>query len=148
MELLTRGRQTERDYYAILGVDPNANTEEIKRAYHRMAFQYHPDRHQDSEEAHERMKELNEICAVLTDPIKRREYDIPRGYGIRVPKFRKGNKVRINMNSPSSYRGYTGSVDEEPTKDNFRFWYRVKIVARGLTNMGRFAEEELEKPED
>lgn len=93
------------------------------------------------------MKELNEICAILTDPIKRREYDIPRGYGIRVPKFRKGNKVRINMNSPSSYRGYTGLVDEEPTKDAFRFWYRVKIEARGLTNVGRFAEEELEKAE-
>ena len=61
MELLTCGMQTERDYYAILGVDPNANTEEIKRAYHRMAFQYHPDRHQDNEEAHRRMKELNEI---------------------------------------------------------------------------------------
>jgi hypothetical protein len=94
------------------------------------------------------MKELNEICAVLIDPIKRREYDIPRGYGIRVPKFKKGNKVRINMNSPSSYRGYAGSVNEEPAKDNFRFWYRVKIEARGLTNVGRFAEEELEKVED
>jgi hypothetical protein len=39
-------------------------------------------------------------------------------------------------------------VDEEPTKDNFRFWYRVRIEARGLTNVGRFAEEELEKTED
>ena len=94
------------------------------------------------------MKELNEICAILTDPIKRREYDIPRGYGVRVPKFRRGNKVRINNNSPSSYRGYIGSVDAEPTKDAFRFWYRVKIEARGLTNVGRFAEEELEKAEN
>jgi DnaJ-class molecular chaperone len=148
MDLLVAGKQTEEDYYAILGVDPNANTEEIKRAYCRMAFQYHPDRHQNSEEAHSKMKQLNEVCAVLTDPIRRREYDIPRGYGIRVPKFRKGNKVKISMNSPSSYRGYTGSVDEEPTKDNFRFWYRVRIEARGLTNVGRFAEEELEKTGD
>lgn len=148
MELLTRGRHSGRDYYSILGINPDANPEEIKRAYHIMAFQYHPDRYQDSAEAHRRMKELNEISAVLTDPIKRREYDVSKGYGIRLPKFQIGNKVRINNNSTSSYRGYTGFISEEPFKDSFRFWYRVKIEARGLTNVNRFAEEELESMED
>ncbi|TEU15941.1 MAG: J domain-containing protein [Dehalococcoidia bacterium] len=148
MELLTCGRQTGRDYYEILGVAPNASTEEIKRAYHRMAFQCHPDRHQETEEAHKKMQEINEAYAVLTDPTKRREYDVPRGYGIRVPKFKRGSKVRINVNSPSSYRGYIGFVDKEPVKDAFRFWYMVRIESRGLTTVRRFAEEELEKPED
>lgn len=148
MELLTCGRQGERDYYGVLGIAPNASGEEIRRAYHRLAFQCHPDRHQEAEEAHKRMQELNEAYAILSDPIRRREYDIPRGYGIRVPKFKKGSRVRINMSSPSSYRGYIGFVDEEPVKDIFRFWYKVKIEARGLTNVNRFAEEELEKPGD
>jgi DnaJ-class molecular chaperone len=148
MELLTCGRQTGRDYYEILGVAPNASTEEIKRAYHRMAFQCHPDRHQETEEAHKKMQKINEAYAVLTDSTKRREYDVPRGYGIRVPKFKRGSKVRINVNSPSSYRGYIGFVDKEPVKDAFRFWYMVRIESRGLTTVRRFAEEELEKPED
>jgi len=113
-----------------------------------MAFQCHPDRHQETEEAHKKMQEINEAYAVLTDPIKRREYDVPRGYGIRVPKFKKDSKVRINVNSPSSYRDYTGFVDKEPVKDTFRFWYMVKIESKGLTTVRRFAEEELEKPED
>jgi len=148
MELLTCGRQTGGDYYEILGVAPNASTEEIKRAYHRMAFQCHPDRHQETEEAHKKMQKINEAYAVLTDSTKRREYDVPRGYGIRVPKFKRGSKVRINVNSPSSYKGYIGFVDKEPVKDAFRFWYMVRIESRGLTTVRRFAEEELEKPED
>jgi curved DNA-binding protein CbpA len=148
MELLTCGRQSERDYYGVLGIAPNASGEEIRRAYHRLAFQCHPDRHQETEEAHKKMREINEAYAILSDPIRRREYDIPRGYGIRVPKFKKGSKVKIGANCPSQYGGYTGFVDEEPIKDTFRFWYMVRIECRGFTTVRRFAEEQLDGPGD
>jgi curved DNA-binding protein CbpA len=138
--------QSERDYYEVLGIGPDASAEEIKKAYHRLAFQCHPDRNRKSEEAHKKMEEINEAYAVLSDPIKRREYDLPRGYGIRVPKFKKGSKVKISINSPSQYRGYTGVVDKEPVNDAFRFWYMVRIESKGLTTARRFAEEELEGP--
>jgi len=138
------GMQSERDYYEVLGIGPDASAEEIKKAYHRLAFQCHPDRNRKSEEAHKKMEEINEAYAVLSDPIKRREYDLPRGYGIRVPKFKKGSKVKISVNSPSQYRGQIGVVDKEPTKDAFRFWYMVRIESKGLTTVRRFAEEELE----
>jgi curved DNA-binding protein CbpA len=91
------------------------------------------------------MGEINEAYAVLSDPIKRREYDLPRGYGIRLPKFKKGSKVRISVNSPSPYRGRAGIVDKEPVSDVFRFWYMVKIESKGLMTVRRFAEEELER---
>jgi curved DNA-binding protein CbpA len=136
--------QNERDYYEVLGIAPDASAEEIKRAYHRLAFQYHPDRNRKSEEAHKKMEEINEAYAILSDPIKRREYDLPRGYGRRVPKFKKGSKVKISVNSLSQYRGQIGVVDKEPTKDAFRFWYTVRIESKGLTTARRFAEEELE----
>lgn len=142
------GRQSERDYYGVLGIAPNASAEEIRRAYHRLAFQYHPDRDQETEKAHKKMQEINEAYAILSDPIKRREYDIPRGYGIRVPKFKKGSKVKINANYPSQYGGYTAFVDKEPVKDTFRFWYMVRIESKGLTTVRRFAEEQLEEPGD
>jgi curved DNA-binding protein CbpA len=145
MELLTCGRQIESNYYEILGIAPNASVQEIKRAYHRRAFQCHPDRHQESWEAHKKMQEINEAYATLSDPIKRREYDIPRGYGIRVPKFKKGSKVKVSVSYPSQYGGYTGVVDAEPVKGTFRFWYIVRIESKSWTTVRRFAEEELEE---
>ena len=144
MGVITCGRQAQQDYYEVLGVAPDASLEEIKRAYHKLAFQCHPDRNSESEEAHEEMERINEAFAVLSEPFKRREYDLPRGYGRIVPKFQKGSKVRIKADSPSAYRGYIGVVDKEPIKDAFRFWYMARIESRGLTTVGRFAEEELE----
>jgi DnaJ-class molecular chaperone len=140
--------KSERDYYEVLGIAPSASAEEIREAYHKRAFQYHPDRHKESEEAHKKMQEINEAYAILSDPIKRREYDLPRGYGSRAPKFKKGSKVKISVNSPSPYRSHTGVVDKEPVKDAFRFWYMVRIESKGLTTATRFAEEELEEPDD
>jgi len=148
MELLTCGRQSERGYYEVLSIAPNASAEEIRRAYHMLAFQCHPDRHQESEESHKKMKEINEAYDILSDPIKRREYDLPRGYGRRLTKFKKGSKVKISVNCSSQYGGYTGFVDKEPVKDTFRFWYMVRIESKGLTTVRRFAEEELEGPGD
>jgi curved DNA-binding protein CbpA len=138
------GMQSERDYYEVLGIAPDASAEEIRRAYHRLAFQCHPDRNRKSEEANKKMQEINEAYAILSDPIKRREFDLPRGYSRKVPKFKKGSKVKISVNSPSPYRGQTGVVDKEPVNDAFRFWYMVRIESKGLTTARRFAEEELE----
>ncbi len=68
-----------KDYYTILGVSENATAEEIKKTYRKLAFQYHPDRNPGSEE---RMKDINEAYAVLSDPGKRREYDsLRQNYG-------------------------------------------------------------------
>ena len=66
-----------KDYYKILGVDRNASQEEIKKAYRRLAMQYHPDRNPGREkEANEKFKEINEAYEVLGDPEKRRRYDM------------------------------------------------------------------------
>ena len=144
MGVITCGRQSQQDYYDVLGIRPNASPEEIKKAYHRLAFQCHPDRNWESEEANGQMERINEAYAVLSDPIKRREYDLPRGYARMLPKFKKGTKVRIKADSPSAYRGQIGVVDQEPAKDAFRFWYMARIDSRGLATVRRFAEEELE----
>lgn len=65
----------KRDYYEVLGVDRGAGEADIKKAYRRLAMQYHPDRNPDDQHAAERMKEVNEAYAVLSDAEKRRLYD-------------------------------------------------------------------------
>ena len=65
-----------KDYYKILGVLRNASEQDIKKAYRKLAMQYHPDRNPGKEEwANEKFKEINEAYAVLGDPEKKGQYD-------------------------------------------------------------------------
>lgn len=65
----------DKNYYQILGIEEEASAQDIKEAYRKLAFQHHPDRNKDNPSALEKMKEINEAYAVLSDPSKRREYD-------------------------------------------------------------------------
>ena len=65
----------EQDFYEILNVAPDAEGVEIKTAYRNLALQHHPDRNENNPEAAEKMKNINEAYAVLSNPEKRREYD-------------------------------------------------------------------------
>jgi curved DNA-binding protein len=64
-----------KDYYKILGVERNADEKEIKKAYRRLARQYHPDMKPGDKAAEAQFKEINEAHEVLSDPEKRRKYD-------------------------------------------------------------------------
>ena len=64
-----------KDYYKILGVSKNADEKEIKKAYRRLARQYHPDKNQGNKQAEERFKEINEAYEVLGDTDNRSKYD-------------------------------------------------------------------------
>lgn len=64
-----------KDYYIILGVSQNCTEEEIRKKYRKLAMQYHPDRNPDDPVAEDKFKEVAEAYGVLTDPVKKREYD-------------------------------------------------------------------------
>ena len=65
----------ERDYYEILGVSHDASADDLKRAYRRLALQFHPDRNPGDKSAEEKFKEAAEAYAVLSDPGKRERFD-------------------------------------------------------------------------
>lgn len=65
----------KRDYYEILGIDKNADTAAIKKAYRKLAKKYHPDTNKNNPDAEQCFKELTEAYAILSDPEKRKLYD-------------------------------------------------------------------------
>lgn len=67
-----------KDYYKILQVEDSATGPEVKKAFRRLALEYHPDRHPDDPQSEEKFKEITEAYGVLIDPAKRREYDLFR----------------------------------------------------------------------
>lgn len=76
----------KRDYYEVLGVEKTASADEMKKAYRKLAKQYHPDLHPGDKEAEEKFKELSEAYEVLSDPQKKANYDQfghdgPQGFG-------------------------------------------------------------------
>jgi molecular chaperone DnaJ len=92
---------TTKDYYQILGVSEDASPEAIKKAYRKLAKQYHPDANPDDPTAAERFKEISEAYAVLSDPEKRRQYD-------RMRKFTPFEEFPAGMGEPGGRaRGFS-----------------------------------------
>lgn len=67
-----------KDFYKILGVEENANKDQIKRAYRSLQMKYHPDRNPGNQEAHNMTQKINEAYEILGDENKRKEYDFMR----------------------------------------------------------------------
>jgi curved DNA-binding protein CbpA len=75
----------DKDYYGVMRLAPAATEDEIRKAYRRLALEWHPDRNRGRRDAEERFKEISEAYAVLVDPAKRREYDTARRAGASAP---------------------------------------------------------------
>jgi molecular chaperone DnaJ len=75
-----------KDFYQVLGVPDTATPEDIKKAYRRLAKQYHPDANPSNPSAAERFKEVSEAHTVLSDAEKRKQYDAMRRYGAFEPR--------------------------------------------------------------
>jgi len=63
------------DYYKILGLEKTASSDEIKKAYRKLALKYHPDKNPNNKAAEEQFKKISEAYAVLSDTEKRKQYD-------------------------------------------------------------------------
>jgi molecular chaperone DnaJ len=93
---------TKKDLYKILGVSENAANDDIKKAYRKLAKQYHPDAKSGDKNAEERFKDISQAYKILSDPEKRKQYDLMRkGYDPFSGRFRQSR-----TKGPEGYTSY------------------------------------------
>ena len=108
-----------RDYYAALGVPRSASQAEIKKAYRKLARQYHPDVNKGDAAAERRFKEVNEAHAVLGDPEKRKAYD---QLGANWEMYQRAGAGSGQAGNP--FAGFTGFRGGAGSPGGVRFEYR------------------------
>ncbi|KAJ0012994.1 hypothetical protein NQD34_017328 [Periophthalmus magnuspinnatus] len=98
-----------KDFYKVLGVSPDSNEDEIKKAYRKLALKFHPDKNSDAE-AEDKFKEIAEAYEILTDPKKRNIYDQFGEEGLKNGMVNQGNIFRNNFQmDPSFSSSFHGS---------------------------------------
>ena len=134
------------DYYKILGVSKNANSDEIKKAYRKLALKYHPDKNNGNKDYEAKFKDISEAYAVLSDPEKRNQYDtygsagfhqrysredIFRGFDINeiLRQFGFGNSGF----STSNFRSHMGGGSAH---HNFNSFFTQNSAAKGTCGGG------------
>ena len=96
---------TQDKYYTLLGLkkEDHPNTEQIKKAYKRAALKWHPDRNSKNKtQAEEKFKQINQAYEILSDPEKKKQYDL---YGEDIPRY------NINMSGMSGMHGMRDPFD-------------------------------------
>jgi len=123
------------DYYKTLGVDKNANTEDIKKAYRKLARKHHPDLNPNDKEAHKKFQQINEANEVLSDPEKRKKYD---QYGKDWQHADQFEKARQQQGQQGFSGGYTYSVEGDEDFSDFFESLFGRSSGRGRSSQTKF----------
>lgn len=108
------------DYYKILGVGKNASTEDIKKAYRKLARKHHPDLNPNDKEAHKKFQQINEANEVLSDPEKRKKYDQYGKDWQHADQFEQARRQQKQYaNTDTGGQGFAGDFGGDDFSDFF-----------------------------
>ncbi len=107
------------DYYKVLGIDKKATDEEIKKAYRKLARKLHPDLNPNDKEANRKFQQINEANEVLSDPEKRKKYDLYGENWEHGEEYEKAKKARQGQSAGTGERYYSGGFGEDDFSDFF-----------------------------
>ena len=109
----------EKDYYKVLGVASDAKPDEIKKAFRKLAREFHPDQNKHNPEAEQKFKEISEANSILSDAAKRKEYDEARrlfgGGGFRFPRPGQGG----GASADDLFSGFASATGDANISDLF-----------------------------
>lgn len=100
------------DYYHILGLEKSASTDDVKKAYRKLARRHHPDLNPTDKTAQKKFQEINEANEVLSDPVKRKKYDQYGKEWKHADAFEKENKARRNASQTDRNQSYNDSNED------------------------------------
>jgi DnaJ-class molecular chaperone len=141
---------TPRDFYQVLGLPRTASADDIKKAYRRLARQYHPDLHSGSKktEMEKKFKELNEANEVLSDPDKRKKYDQYGAQWEQAEAYEKARQQAGNQGFSWQQQQSGGDFRSEDFSDIFENLFggrgRAGTSNRGFSASGEDLEAEVE----
>lgn len=128
---------SKEDYYSVLNINKDANENEIKKAYRRLAMKYHPDRNKGDVSSEEKFKKVSEAYDILSDPAKRKTYDMYGHAG-----FEGGASAaysNANMNFSDVFGDIFGDVfgSKENVKNNYNgndLYYKLSVTLEDAIN--------------
>lgn len=94
------------DYYKVLGIDKTASEDEIKKAYRKLARKFHPDLNPNDKEAHKKFQQINEANEVLSDPEKRKKYDLYGEHWEHGAEYEKARKAQQDAGERNYFDGF------------------------------------------
>lgn len=121
--------EKKEDLYGILGVSEQVTEDEIKQAYRKLAKRYHPDSHPGDKECERRFQEISEAYSILSDPEKRKKYDLQRREGSR------GHATNTNPGKKQATENTQYSnVDFENVYKSFEQFFGFHPDSKKVTN--------------
>ena len=129
------------DYYKILGVDKNASSDDIKKAYRKLARKLHPDLNPGDKDANKKFQEINEANEVLADPEKRAKYDKYGEHWEHGEEYEKYEQARQQQQQQRQYQqqqynfrgndggGFSGQFEGEDFSDFFQSMFDVNRLS-------------------